>query len=237
MKIFTSLLISLLFTVHLFSQPVIHSFAPATGPVGTTVIIKGNGFTTTPTDNIVYFGAVKATVSNANDTTLAVTVPVGATFQPITVTTDNLTAYSINSFIVTFAGGGSSFTSTSFLPKLNLEAGIYPHSICLADFNGDGKTDVLVCKGSSGTVAVFENTSGSGNISFASQLDLAASGNSHEGSAIGDLDGDGRPDFVITNSYNSPSVSVYKNTSVGGSISFATKIDYAADNAPYTIYK
>ena len=128
MRNLTSLLISLLLTIHLFSQPVIHSFLPTSGPVGATVIIKGTGFSTTPADNITYFGAVKASVSDATDTTLTVAVPAGATFQSITVTTNNLTAYSINSFVVTFAGGGSSFTSTSFLPKINLEAGIYPHS-------------------------------------------------------------------------------------------------------------
>jgi FG-GAP-like repeat/IPT/TIG domain/Secretion system C-terminal sorting domain len=235
MKNFTFLLISLLFTIHLFSQPVIRFFSPTSGPIGTTVTIKGTGFSTTPTDNIVYFGAVKTTVSDANDTTLNVTVPVGATFQPITVTTNKLTGYSINSFIVTFPGGGASFTSASFLPKIDLAAGIYPHSICLADFNADGKTDVLVSKGSSATVTVFANSSTSGSISFAPQLDLMAAGNNHEGSATGDLDGDGKLDFVITNSNNSSSVSVFKNTSVGESISFAPKIDYPADNGAYSV--
>ena len=40
----------------------ITSFFPVTGTIGTAVTINGTGFSTTPTDNIVYFGAVKATV-------------------------------------------------------------------------------------------------------------------------------------------------------------------------------
>lgn len=234
MKIITSLLVCFI-TTHVFAQPVIRSFTPASGTVGTTVLIKGTSFNASPDSNIVFFGAVKAVVSNASDSTLTVIVPSGATYQPITITTHSQTAYSTNPFIVTFAGSSGPFTTNSFLPKIDLQAGIYPHSISMADFNGDGKTDIVVSKSSSGVVSVFTNASANGNITFTPQVDLATSGNTHEGSATGDLDGDGKPDFVILNSYTSPSVSIYKNTSVGGTISFASKIDYAADNSPYSV--
>src|SRR5687768_15168145 len=49
----------------LFSQPVISSFTPGSGPVGSTVIISGSNFNATASLNIVYFGATKAIVNNA----------------------------------------------------------------------------------------------------------------------------------------------------------------------------
>ncbi|HEV8505747.1 MAG TPA: FG-GAP-like repeat-containing protein [Chitinophagaceae bacterium] len=224
----------ILFSINNFAQPVITSFTPSSGNVGTSVVIKGSGFSTSPSNNIVYFGAVKATTSDAADTTITVAVPIGATYGPITVTTNNLTAYSSNAFITTFATGGGAFTPTSFLPKIDSAAGIYPHSISVADFDGDGKSDLLVSRGSSNTVSIFKNTS-NGSISFAPTLNIAANGNNHEGCAVGDLDGDGKLDFVITNSIGLHSVSIYRNTSSPGNISFASKIDSAADNSPYSV--
>src|SRR6188474_809576 len=64
----------------LYSQPVINSFSPASGPVGTTVTITGSNFNTTASRNIVYFGATRAVVSNSTLTSLAVTVPAGSTY-------------------------------------------------------------------------------------------------------------------------------------------------------------
>ncbi len=235
MKIIACLSIVFLFTTNLFAQPVINSFAPLSGNAGTTVVITGKKFNTTTSNNIVYFGAVKATVLAATDSALSVAAPVGATSLPISVTTNNLTAYSATGFIEAFAGDSGPFNSNSFLVKNDFTTGIYPHCVLLADFNGDGKSDVLVSRGSSSVVSVFTNGSTSGNISFSSKTDFAATGNNHEGAAICDIDGDGKPDFIITNSNGTNSVSVFRNTSAGGTISFAAKIDYAADNSPYSV--
>jgi hypothetical protein len=234
-KQFFSFLTALLISCNLFSQPIINSLSPLSGPVGTVVHIKGAGFKDVSSQNTVYFGAVKAVVQNATDTALTVAVPTGATFQPVTVTTDNLTAYSLNSFIVTYPGGKGSFTNASFLPKVNLFTGIYPHSVALSDFNEDGKADLLVSKGSSSNVSVFANTSREGTISFGQPIELQGLGLSHEGCATGDLDGDGKTDLVIANSRTTASVSVYRNTTSGQAISFAPKIDYDTDNGPYSV--
>jgi hypothetical protein len=87
--------------------PVISSFTPSSGPVGTSIVIKGTGFNTTPANNTVFFGAVKGAVTASTDTTITVTVPSGANYAPITVTTNNLQAYSRNGFIVTFSTSNS----------------------------------------------------------------------------------------------------------------------------------
>src|SRR5687768_8816980 len=94
----------LLCTVRLFSQPVIDSFEPSSGVAGSMVTIKGTGFSSNPTGNIVYFGSVKAIVSTATESTLDVIVPAGALYAPITVTTNGLTSASVLSFNPTFEG-------------------------------------------------------------------------------------------------------------------------------------
>ena len=84
-----------------FTQvPNITSFTPTSGPIGTTVTIAGSNFDATPANNFVLFGATQATVSGATVTTLTVTVPSGATYQPITVLTNYLIAYSNAPFVV-----------------------------------------------------------------------------------------------------------------------------------------
>ena len=98
--------------------PVISSLSPSSGANGTVVTISGNNFSPTPAANIVYFGAVQAVVSSASPTNLVVTVPVGATFAPVNVTVNGLTAYSSQFFGPTFTGDGSSISTTSFSPSL-----------------------------------------------------------------------------------------------------------------------
>src|SRR3954469_1582623 len=85
-------------------KPVISSFSPIRGNVGSVVVISGTNFSPVAANNIVFFGDVKATVTNASVTSLSVVVPAGATFKPISVTVNSLTAYSLNPFIVTFPG-------------------------------------------------------------------------------------------------------------------------------------
>jgi len=143
----------------------------------------------------------------------------------------NFLAFSISYL---FAQTGA-FTSTSFMPKMDLTTGMYPHCVVLADFNGDGKTDLFVSKGSSSTNSVFRNGSTGGNISFTQQLDLGNSGIGEEGAAAGDLDGDGKPDIVVSNGVSAASISIYRNTTTGLTISFAAKTDLAVINGPYAV--
>jgi hypothetical protein len=130
---------------------------------------------------------------------------------------------------------GGPFISTSFMPKKNDTTGIYPHCVVFGDFNGDGKPDLVVSRGSSGVVSILPNVSTSGTIAFGTQVDITATGNEHEGAAVGDLDGDGKPDLVVTNSINLNSVSIFRNTGGPGAISFAAKQDLAVVNAPYSV--
>ncbi len=101
----------------------------------------------------------------------------------------------------------SLFNGSSFLPKMDVLTGIYPHSVVSADFNGDGKPDLFISRGSSSLVAVLTNISSLGSISFAAALYFPGMPSDMQGSAVGDLDGDGKPDVVVTNGVGDTSVS------------------------------
>ena len=105
----------------LFAQLTITNLSPTSGSIGSTVTITGTLFSTTASNNIVWFGGVKATVTSATATSLSVTVPIGAG-NPIRVFVNDLMAESPKTFIVTFAGGGS-LTSSSFTSKVDFATG------------------------------------------------------------------------------------------------------------------
>jgi hypothetical protein len=110
-----------LFSVkNVFAQkPIITSFSPTKGNIGSTVIILGTNFSATATNNFVYFGDVKANVLSATSTSVTVAVPTGASYKPISVTVSGLTAYSTIPFTVTFPGDGNNFTANSFSAKMD----------------------------------------------------------------------------------------------------------------------
>jgi hypothetical protein len=212
-----------------FAQPVITSFSPMSGPVGSTVTITGSNFNPLASSDIVWFGSVKAPVSAATTTTLTVTVPTGSSYQPIMVTTGGLTAYSAQPFIITFPDPGQ-FVPSAFSNRTDLITGSGPLSVFSMDIDGDGKPDLVVADGDSNRVEVYLNTSTTGSASFSRQYDyLLPPGYYPIAVTAGDLDGDGKPEIVVCN-YGSPQLAVFLNTSTTGSISFAAPVYYALGN-------
>jgi hypothetical protein len=224
---------------NLYAQiPTITSFTPASGQIGSSVTINGSNFSTTPSDNIVWFGAVQAPVISATSTQIDVSVPVGATYKSISVTTNSYTAYSLSPFMVTFPTTGV-IDATAFALKIDFTPGTNPYYIAINDIDGDGRPDLAVTNTSSNTVSIFRNTSTTGTIdagSFSTKVDFAT-GTSPIGIALGDIDGDGKPDLVVTNS-GSNTVSIFRNTSTSGAIdatSFANKVDFPTGSSPYFV--
>lgn len=262
----------------LAQAPVISSFSPASGPIGTTVTISGSNFSTTAGDNIVYFGAVKGTVSSASTTQLTVNVPLGATYEPISVIKGGYVAQSASPFHVVYPDGGFTFTSGSFSTgqsvagsssmadgdidgdgKVDLVYTIFfqnditvkrnttvsdfsfqpvslagavqnPMAIQCADIDGDGKLDLVITSPTFNVFVVMLNTSTPGSVSFQPAVAFA-SGSTPRALATGDIDGDGKID-VVTSNEGSNSISVFRNTSTIGTISFETKVDYTTAASP-----
>jgi hypothetical protein len=102
--------------------------------------------------------------------------------------------------------------TNSFAPEVDFPAPGWVRSVGLGDLNGDGMPDIsLTCEEDS-YMCVFQNLSTPGsftNTSLGSRVDYGAGWNPH-GISIGDLDGDGRPDIVFGNQYDS-TISIYQN--------------------------
>jgi YD repeat-containing protein len=80
----------------------IFNVTPMQATATAQVTIQGQGFSTTPSANVVKFNGVQATVVSATATTLVVTVPTGAASGAITVTVGGATAQSPANFTVVF---------------------------------------------------------------------------------------------------------------------------------------
>ncbi len=209
------------------SAQTITTFSPGSGPVGTVVTITGTGFNVTPANNIVYFGATMAVVSASSATSITATVPAEANYQYITVTNlaTHTTAYSAKPFIVTT----SCSSASSFSSAITVQGG--SHNVEISDIDGDGKADLIIPDYFNNYFTVTRNISTPGVIAFSPKVTFpwAAGGQPNEVS-IGDFDGDGKPDVALGGNGGGTFVSVYRNTSVPGTISFAARQDFTASS-------
>ena len=215
-----------------FAQPVITAVSPQSGPVNTTVTISGGNFSASPTHNIVWFGSVKAPVTAATNRSLTVTVPAGGSYLPITVTTGGQISTPFQPFITTFSDTGQ-FKPDAFTSRTDIQTGNGPQSIFSIDLDGDGKPDMIIADADSNIVSVYHNNSRPDSISFVQQGSYIMDADDYPiGVTAGDLDGDGKPDIVVSNWY-SQTLSIFLNTSTPGHISMAAPISYPLGN--YTL--
>lgn len=103
-----------------------------------------------------------------------------------------------------------------------------------ADLDGDGKIDLVISYNAGTAFSYFKNTTTTvGTITFANRQDVSALSFTNDFS-IADVDGDLKIDLICSN-YNSNSFSVFRNTSISGTVSFATRVDFACGSNPSSI--
>jgi Big-like domain-containing protein/VCBS repeat protein len=89
----------------------------------------------------------------------------------------------------------------NYAPAVNYPAQVRPRAVVEADFNGDGKPDLIVVNSGSNTLSFF---SGNGDGTFTPAGTITLDGLDPIGLATGDFNADGKADLVVT--YNDSAV-------------------------------
>ncbi|MBI1768564.1 MAG: VCBS repeat-containing protein [Bacteroidetes bacterium] len=224
--------------VTLATPPSVTSFSPLSGiPNSASVTINGNNFNPSVSNNAVYFGGVKATITSASSTQLVAQVPKGAQYAPITVVdlTTGLEASSIAPFQPRFDNNkdyGGQIIRATMAPVVTFDLEAAAGTTAAGDIDGDGLNDIVVGEGGGGQhkFSVFRNAGITGDITSASFFPKVSfdclNPNVKGFVAMADFDGDGKLDVAVSSATGSAYVSVFRNTSTVGTISFAPPIQF-----------
>jgi gliding motility-associated-like protein len=186
------------------------------------VTIQGTGFGGDKNDLVVFFGAAKGVIETATDQIIEVHAPAGATYDNISVTNivTGLTGYTRQHFLLSF-GADFGFLPTNLVGQTDFSVGSGLYDQCLCDFNGDNKTDVVTVNDDdspvSSTISILTNTSTVGTVNFTMNTASISARSVH--ARCGDLNGDGKPDLVVSEGGVGNRIFILQNTS-GGTISF-----------------
>jgi alpha-tubulin suppressor-like RCC1 family protein len=113
----------------------------------------------------------------------------------------------------------------------NFGVGGLPFSVAIGDLNGDGKPDLAVANLGTDNVSILL---GDGTGAFSSATNFAVGSGPVSGPvsvAIGDLNGDGKPDLAVANA-NSNDVSILLNTGDGA---FGPATNFAVGSSPTSV--
>ena len=223
-------------TVGNFSFVSRSDFATGFGPEGVTIadmdgdgkpdIIVANYFD--GTISILHNASVPGTILFAPQVPFTPSAPIIGV-GPLNITTGDLNGDGLPDVVTTNAAPNviSVFQNTSTVGVISLGASVdlVPgaastlNSVAIADIDGDGKQDILFGDQGSNNLYIIQNVNTGGSITGASFAPAVAYtvGNGPTSIAIGDINGDGKPDVVASNNIDN-TVSVLLNTATSGTI-------------------
>lgn len=218
------------------AQPVITSFSPASGPAGTVVTITGNNFSSNPSENIVHFGLVRGQVLNASATSIQAVVPVNASGHLLTVTTNAKTTSSTHPFFITYADNGKPLTNEAYSKEIKIPlkrrlnvplpgGNFINFSMATADFDADGKIDIISLGADGDSLYVLHNNTSNGSFQFDSSF-ISTGIDLHAILLSADFDADGYAD-ILCHRYKDTSLYILPNKSSNGNISFGQPLKIA----------
>jgi hypothetical protein len=119
----------------------------------------------------------------------------------------------VSLFLNTSTPGAISVSSTR--KDLVLPVGTVPTNVIVSDLDGDGKPDLASVNSNANSVSVFLNTGVTGGaLSFSTNTDFSV-GSAPQDFAVGDLDGDGKPDLAVVNNGDA-TITLLQNASTPG---------------------
>lgn len=210
-------------------KPEVKSIDKLVGSMDEILTIKGSYFGTDATKMAVTFGASQAVIQSISDQQMLVKVPFGSTYHTVSVTnlTTGLTGFSDGQFLLNF-GGSHGFDLANLQGQYNFPAGAPVseglYDLCMCDFDGDKKVDVAAANDNTAFITILSNGSTPGTVSFPIKFAAnIASRSLHI--KCGDLNGDGKPEIVATESGSTDKVFIMKNNSTGpSSFSFSSPL-------------
>ena len=239
-------LITLLICLYIFGEiyaqtPVVSSVSPASGAVGANVTIAGSNFDAAAANNQVLFGKTAAAIVSASTTQLVVKVPAGASYNTVSVTnlSTGLRGTSSQYFDATFPLKNK-MTSSNFEITTTIKLPYNQSHAAYGDLDGDGKPDLAIVNTGGTTLSLYRNIETGTNLnlnSFDAKFDLTIPKYSTR-VEIQDLDGDGKPEILITTtSVTGPglgSITIFKNNSASGAA--FTAASFQQITLPFNLY-
>jgi hypothetical protein len=124
----------------------------------------------------------------------------------------------------------------TFGAKANFGTGIEPHSVAIADLNGDGKPDLTTANSNPYPTMSVSVLLGSGDGTFGAMTNFGT-GSYPRSVAIGDLNGDGKPDLATANfgNYLTPPGTTVSVLLGNGDGTFGTKTDFGVGVDPRSV--
>jgi YD repeat-containing protein len=130
------------------SVPSITSLSVTTGGVGTAVTVTGNNFGTQTTGSTVSFNGTLATPTSWTNTSIAVTVPAGATTGPVVVTVNYDTSNA-----VTFT-----VSQLPTIQSLSVTSGASAAAVTISGANFGTSTGTVTFNGTTATTSTWNST-------------------------------------------------------------------------------